>query len=313
MARVLITGAAGYIGGRLLPVLSAAGHSVRTLVREPAPWLDGEQVVCDLAADGSDPAVGQACDGVDCVIHLAGENEVLADRRPAAALGSTVVGTERVAEAAAAAGVTRLLYLSTVHVYGARMMPGATLTEDLRPEPRSAYATARLASEHVAATFAVGAYELIVLRLTNSVGAPRDPRVDRWSLVANDLCRQGALRGELKLRSSGMQWRDFVSLVDVCAALRDAVGGQLPAGTYNIASGSPMTVRALAELVQASFVEQTGRRPPLDAPEPEADPPGPYRVSTVRAAAAGLRLISPVAGAVAETVRFCLDRREELR
>ena len=79
------------------------------------------------------------------------------------------------------------------------------LTEDLRPEPRSSYAISRLASEHVAATLAGGAADVVVLRLTNSVGAPVDPAVDRWTLVTNDLCRQGALTGRLELRSSGVQ------------------------------------------------------------------------------------------------------------
>lgn len=313
MSSVLITGAGGYVGGRLAPVLAAGGHSVRALVREPAPWLAGEQVVCDLAAEGASETMAEACLGVDCVIHLAGDSEVVAGRRPAAALGATVVATERVAEAAAGSGVRRLLYLSTVHVYGARMAPGATLTEDLRAEPRSVYATSRLASEHVAATFAdAGALELIVLRLSNSVGAPADPRVDRWSLVVNDLCRQGALEGALRLRSSGAQWRDFVSLATVCGALRDAAGGAVAPGTYNLASGHPMTVRSLAELVQDGFATATGRRPPLFAPDPEPDPPGPYLVSTERAAAAGLRLEGPIESAVAETVRFCLDHRQEL-
>src|SRR5205085_1729863 len=126
---------------------------------------------------------------------------------------------ERLAEGCASSGVGRLVYLSTMHVYGARIVPGATLTEDMRPEPRSAYGISRLASEHVAASLAAGAYELVVLRLTNSVGAPYDPGVDRWTLVANDLCRQGAQAGQLELRSSGMQWRDFVPLRSVCAAL----------------------------------------------------------------------------------------------
>ena len=86
----------------------------------------------------------------------------------------------------------------------------------------------------------------------------------------------------------------------------------MPPGTYNLASGRPMTVRSLAERVQDGFAAATGRRPPLLAPDPEPHAAGPYRVSTERAAAAGLRLESPIEPAVAETVRFCLDHRQEL-
>jgi UDP-glucose 4-epimerase len=294
--------------------LLAGGRTVRTLVRDHVPWLPVEQLVCDLCT--AEPAVlASACAGADAVVHLAGENEVLASRDPSAALSSTVVASERLAEACRAAGVRRVVYLSTVHVYGSQMRPGATLTEDLRAEPRSAYAISRLASEHVAAGLAAGAYELVILRLTNSVGAPVDPSVDRWSLVTNDLARQGALEGRLQLRSSGMQWRDFVALDDVCAAIAAACradGGGLDAGTYNLGSGTPTTVLDLAHLVQEEFEQRTGRRPELSAPAPTGEPDAPYAVSVQRLATAGLRPATPLRDAVGETVGFCLDHRNQL-
>jgi UDP-glucose 4-epimerase len=268
------------------------------------------QVVCDLAAPDAPARLSEAMDGVGAVVHLAGENEVLAAREPAAALASTVVATERVAEACVTGAVGRLVYLSTMHVYGARVVPGAELTEDLRPEPRSAYAISRLASEHVAAALCP---ELAVLRLTNSVGAPDDPRVDRWSLLVNDLCRQGATEGALRLRTSGTQWRDFVPLPAVCRAIVAACDpAAIPPGTYNIGSGHVRRVREVAELIAVEFEHQTGRRPPLDAPDPEPDPPGPYRVRVDRARSHGLELGDPLDEALAETVRFCLEHREEL-
>ncbi len=312
---VLITGAGGYIGGRLTEVFLERGWNVRALVREPAPWLSVEQHVCDLAGDDAARLLPDALRGADAVVHLAGETEVAAERSPAAALAATVVATERLAEACASGGIGRLLYMSTMHVYGDRIRQGVTLTEDMRPEPRAAYGISRLASEHVAASLADGAYELVVLRLTNAVGAPYDPGVDRWTIVANDLCRQGALGNALQLRSSGIQWRDFVALSDVCRALATATepAGQLPSGTYNLASGHPLTVRDLAAMIQASFERHTGTRPELRAPEPYGERPGPYHVSVSRAAERGLRLSEPLQDAVDETVRFCLEHRDRLR
>ena len=312
---VLITGAGGYIGGRLTEAFLERGWNARALVREAAPWLSVEQHVCDLADDAAGPRLSEAVRGADAVVHLAGENEVIASKSPATALAATVVATERLAEACVGAGVGRLLYLSTVHVYGDRIRPTVTLTEDARPEPRSAYGISRLASEHVAASLADGAYELVVLRLTNTVGAPYDPRVDRWTIVANDLCRQGALGNTLELRSSGVQWRDFVALGEVCRALTMAgePGGQLPPGTYNLASGHPLTVRDLAAMIQASFERETGTRPELRAPEPVGERPAPYHVSVRRAAERGLKMSEPLQDSVDETVRFCLEHRDRLR
>jgi UDP-glucose 4-epimerase len=309
-----VTGAGGYIGGRLVEPLRAAGWDVHGVVREPTPRLDIGQTVCDLAHTDRDALIG-ACDGAETIVHLAGENEVAAAREPASALASTLVATENISEACAAAGVKRLVYMSTVHVYGERMQPGATLTEEMRVEPRSAYAISRLASEHVAASLARGNYELVILRLTNSVGAPDHPSVDRWSLVANDLCRQGAVNGTLELRTSGMQWRDFVALGDVCHSITAACRAQDPIlrpGTYNLGSGRPTTVRGLAEMIQDAFASQTGTRPELRAPAPESDPPQPYRVSIERGAESGMRLDGALEDAVAETVGFCLEHRKEL-
>jgi UDP-glucose 4-epimerase len=314
LAKVLVTGAGGYIGGRLVTALAQAGFETHALVREPMPWLDGPQTVCDLCT--VDPQeLAAVCERATTIVHLAGENELLAASDPAAALGSTVVASERLAEACIAAGVRRLVYLSTVHVYGARIAAGATLSEDMRPEPRSAYAISRLASEHVAATLAAGAYDVVILRLTNSVGAPADPSVDRWSLVANDLARQGALTGRLELRSAGVQWRDFLALTDVCTtivAACEAAGGRLPPGTYNLGSGRPMTVLELAGLVQDAFADRTGARPALHAPPPPPDPPGPYHVSVAGLTAHGISARRPLRDAVQETVDFCLENRKEL-
>jgi UDP-glucose 4-epimerase len=187
------------------------------------------------------------------------------------------------------------------------------LTEDQPAEPRSVYAIARLASEHLLEAVTDRGIEVVVFRLTNSVGAPAHPDVDRWSLVTNDLCRQAVTRGELHLRSAGTQWRDFVALADACRILTGCLApGSLPSGTYNLASGTSHTIRQLVGLVQDAVVAEGGRRPPLYAPDPPANLPQPYHVSAARLEAAGWHAEVPLADAVAETVRFCLDHRDQL-
>src|SRR5204862_996025 len=133
----------------------------------------------------------RAVQGVDAVVHLAGRNEVAAAADPDDAITEAATSAQRVAEAVAAAGCARVVFVSTVHVYGVRLAPGATVDEDVAPEPRHPYAIARLTAEHVLArAAATGDFALTTFRLTNAVGAPADPSVERWTLVANDLCRQ---------------------------------------------------------------------------------------------------------------------------
>ena len=117
----LVTGATGYIGGRLVPELLAAGHRVRVMTRSPErvrdhPWSGHVEVV---RADAGDEAqVAAACDGIDVVyylIHALGSGPAFeeTDRRTAQVM----------AGAARAAGVGRLVYLGALEPEGEELSP----------------------------------------------------------------------------------------------------------------------------------------------------------------------------------------------
>ncbi|BBG01857.1 MULTISPECIES: DUF2867 domain-containing protein [Pseudonocardia] len=105
---VLVVGATGYIGSRLVPRLLDEVHAVRVLVRTPAkvhvhPWADAVEVLPGDARDAA--ALREACTGVDAVVHLvhAMDGPGYADRDRDAA--------RALADGAAAAGVARIVYL----------------------------------------------------------------------------------------------------------------------------------------------------------------------------------------------------------
>jgi UDP-glucose 4-epimerase len=311
---VLITGAAGYVGSRLAERLLTGGTEVTAVVRKLVPFLDGcTQVVADLTASTE---LERIFSGHVAVVHLAGANEAVSRSDPEHAIGEAVSATWRVAGAAVAAGIPRVVYLSTAHVYGAAAHPGAVLTEQTVPEPRSAYSIARLACEHIAVEQCAqpdSATSVVCFRVTNAVGAPHDPAVDRWSLVANDLCRQAAIDGSMTLLSSGLQWRDFLHLEDVCLAVVFALGPMgLPRGTYNLASGVPLQVRELAVIVQAAYRALTGYEPALNIPPGGPVASEPHRYSTDALSEAGFVASKSVRSAVDETAQFCLEHRAEL-
>lgn len=304
---VAVTGAGGYLGGR---VASALGERARAIVRAPVSWLpERTQVTCDLLGPAAD--LRRALDGVTAVVHLAGHNEVVAGRDPDTAKGETVEMAENVRQAAEASGVGRVVYVSTVHVYGERLVPGSVIDESVEPAPTSAYAQARWACEQVFADAAV--IDAVLLRLTNAVGAPADPSVDRWTLVAGDLCRQGVLDRRMVLHSAGLQWRDFIALEDACRIALGALDAAVAPGTYNLAAGRSLTIRALAELVQDRVERACGWRPEIAAPAATAAAPAPYTVDPGKLAAAGLRATVPLEDAVEEIVDHCTKHEATLR
>jgi UDP-glucose 4-epimerase len=299
---LVVTGAGGYLGSRLIADLAGSPVALRALVRSPLRWLATED---QRAIELLEPAgIVDALVGADAVVHLAGHNEVVAAADPDRALAETVLAGRHVAEAAREAGVRRVVYVSTIHVYGDRLAPEATIDEEVPPAPHGAYAVARLAVEHLVAD----APDPVVLRLSNAVGAPAHPEVDRWTLVAADLCRSAATTGALELRSTGQQWRDFIGLADVVRAIGASTDPTVvPSGTYNLVSGRSTTVRSLAELVQDRFEARTGRRPALHAPVVTEPGPAAYHLVPDRLAAHGLVAGQPLAESIDEIIELCLS------
>lgn len=281
-------------------------------MRRTRPYLRAvDQVEVDLC--GPIGPITEALRGVGTVVHLAGENEVVAAADPDRALTATIMATRHFAAAAAAAGVERVVYASTVHVYGSRLQPGADVDEETAPNPTSEYAIARLASEHLLSALTASGIDVLPMRLTNVVGAPSDVAVDRWTLVTNDLCRQAVTTGVLRLKSSGHQYRDFVAASDVEDLLVATTTGTVPAGTYNVGSGRSTTIRELAEMVQDRMEARTGTRPDLQAPPlPDGPTPPPYHVIVDRVRSAGSELATPLSSAVDETVAFCVAQKDAL-
>lgn len=109
---VLVTGGTGFLGSAVVPLLAAEGHRLRLVQRSPAPEAEalGAEV---LRASLSEPgAVAPALDGVDAVIHLAGQVS-FDPADPAALYELHVQATRRLLEAAAAKGVSRAVLAST--------------------------------------------------------------------------------------------------------------------------------------------------------------------------------------------------------
>ncbi|HKW77622.1 MAG TPA: NAD-dependent epimerase/dehydratase family protein [Candidatus Limnocylindria bacterium] len=118
--KVFVTGATGFVTGNVARRLLARGDAVRALVREPDRARGGltgaELVQGDL---GNEEALRVGMHGADAAIHGAAMYEIgLGDRERSAMLEANVRGTAHVLSAAKAAGVGRVVYISTIAVFG---------------------------------------------------------------------------------------------------------------------------------------------------------------------------------------------------
>jgi UDP-glucose 4-epimerase len=287
--RVLVTGAFGYIGGRVAQHLSTeTGTEVLLGTRRQtdlAAWLPHSDVVrtpWDSAA-----GLDTACSGIDVIVHTAGMNAQDCVVDPVAALEFNGGATARLVEAANRQGVGRLIYISTAHVYCSPLT--GTITEQMCPTSPHPYATSHRAGEDaVLWSPKRGGTEGCVLRLSNAYGPPAHAGADCWTLLVNDLCRQAVTEGCLALRSSGLQRRDFVPLSEVCRAVRYLVDQPLGDGAHgllNVGCEWAPTVWEMTSLIQDRCEAVLGYRPEASRVQPAPDEPTgelTYRLDALR-------------------------------
>lgn len=217
---VLLTGGFGNLGGRLSAYLHRQQKfnlRLGSRANRNAPsWSPDAQTtrldVLDIAS------LDTSLSGVDIVVHLAAMNDIECANNPDLAHIVNVEGTRNLLESAVAAGVSRIIYLSTAHVYAAPLV--GKISELTIPHPRHPYSITSLEAEQLIKRVhdenqMIG----IRIRCANGFGAPMDPTVNIWQILIDDLCRQATEFGMLTLKSHGNQERNFVPLYDVCAAI----------------------------------------------------------------------------------------------
>jgi UDP-glucose 4-epimerase len=279
--RILITGGRGYLGGRIAAALASAGHQIligSRRTRSPPPWLSqGSTVVLNYMDQHS---LENALQSVDVVVHAAGMNAQECAASPADALTSNGVFTTRLVGAAHVARVKRFIYLSTAHVYSSPLAGSITeFTSTKNPHP---YATSHISGEHaVLYADALGAFEGVVLRLSNAYGAPMDVEANCWDLVVNDLCKQIVTKNSLVLKTTGTQERDFISISQICSVIAALVSPSKEGrtrGIFNLGSGSSRTILDMALLIRrrANLLNYSNKNSKLQTISTKAESGSPF-------------------------------------
>lgn len=264
--RVLVTGAAGFLGNALALRLAQYGCSVRAIVREahlraPAAQALANAGVALVPGDVRDKAlVEQSVHNCTHVYHLAAQKS---------APGTTtkqyfevnVQATRHLAECALAAGVQRFVFASTLGVHG--FVTQGVIDESSPVRPNSEYRRSKWQGEEVLrALHRDRALPVVLARISSVVGPGA-----RWWLPL----MRGIAQERIRLIGNGRNHIDLVACEDIVEGLLQCANVPgIEGRCFVLGSASPTTFRAFAEAIASA----AGAAPPGNGP-----PSAPYRAA----------------------------------
>ena len=262
--RALVTGVSGFVGHHLVDHLRACGDEVSGFDR-----ADGSLDVLDPAS------VRSVLDRVrpDVVYHLAGWSDVGASwAAPMEVFRVNAEGTLNVLDECRAAGVERVLSVSSADVYGVVSADELPIREEAPVRPVSPYAASKVAADYLGLQAWLG-HGLPVLRVRafNHVGPGQTTRFVAPA-IADRIARNERDGGGTVPVGDLSPQRDFTDVRDVVRAYRLLVERGEPGEAYNVCSGQAVAIADLAERLLAratrpmTLAEDPALRRPVDVP-----------------------------------------------
>jgi UDP-glucuronate 4-epimerase len=247
-----VTGVAGFVGSHLADALLARGDEVVGVdcftpyydaVAKRANVPDGVRLV---EVDLRDADLAPILDGAHVVFHQAAQPGVRLSWSTGFAeyASHNVLATQRLLEAAVAAGGPRVVYASSSSVYG--QAPSYPTSEDDLPHPHSPYGVTKLAAEHLCGLYAANwGLPTVSLRYFTVYGPRQRP-----DMAMHRLCEAARTGTAFPLFGDGSARRDFTFVADVVAANVAAAAAEVEPGTVvNIAGGGDTSMTELIDLV----------------------------------------------------------------
>jgi UDP-glucose 4-epimerase len=283
MAKVCVTGAAGFIGGHVAEQLLRLGHEVFGIddfssgKRDTAALLARHPAFRLIEGTIADPqAVARAVSGAKWVFHLAAIPSVpVSMKEPERTTAVNVGGTVNVLQAALRARSERVVLACSCAAYGDG--PEEPKHEALPSRPASPYAAQKVACELYAQTY-TRAYGLpcVALRFFNVYGRRQDPNSEYAAAIPRFVTR--LLSGQRPIvYGDGLQTRDFVHVSDVVRAnLLAAAAKDAPGEIVNVAGGRSASLLELIALIQKAIGPAAAHL----SPEHQAPRAGDLRASS---------------------------------
>lgn len=272
MKKVLITGANGYIGSRMVKVLAESGYDVLghcypTCPKDPV-WKEylSEIITGDIRSEQTIEKITDRA--VDAAIHLVSLDHRQSNGHPQYVSSVNVQPTWNLLDGYfKKTSLSTFVYFSTVQVYGGALK--GEVSEETETKPVNAYGLTHKLSEDIGRYFnSNSGINCINVRLSNSYGSPMFKDANCWWLVINDLCQQAVFDKKIVLQSDGSAFRDFIHGDDVCYAVERLIScnNKKNFNTFNISSGSTLSIINLANIITELTKENFGYSCPIILP-----------------------------------------------
>jgi len=253
MARVLITGGAGFIGSHVARVLLEHGFQVRSYDLQPSNVEHVESVQGNILDRNK---LDSAVQGCDSIVHLAAQISVPHSiKEPEETMNLNVNGTQHIFDSAKKFGVSRILLASSAAVYGdAAEIP---LEEDKIGTFLSPYASSKYENEQQVLEARKSGVEAVALRFFNVYG-PNQSIHGPYAAAIPFFIQQIKNGERPSVYGDGQQTRDFVHVQDVALCLLKLLQtnwNKVNSHVYNVATQTQISVLDLIGIMNSVCLE----------------------------------------------------------
>ena len=254
---VVVTGVAGFIGSRVAARMAAEGFTVIGVDDLSSGKQSNVPSSIDFLQDNlaDTQTISKLPKAAEFVLHLAGQSSgEMSFDDPVADLEKNTISTLNLIRYGIGANISRLVYASSMSVYG--NVPDAPIGENEHVAPLSCYGVGKLAAENYLNVFCKQ-LSSVSLRMFNVYGPGQDMTNLRQGMVSIYLA-QALTNKHIVVKGSLERFRDFIYIDDVVEAwFRAATFAGVVGNTINIGTGVRTTVAQVLEAVKANVVGTT--------------------------------------------------------
>lgn len=262
---ILITGGSGYLGFCIYKYFKEKKkHKITICSSSNIKKIRGLDFV-EINWNKKE-SIRSICKNQDIIIHCASPNARECENNPNNSYKFNSITLDLFIKIAISSQVKKFIFFSTAHVYRSPLM--GVIDENSLLKPTHPYGISKKIGEETLLKYKkVKNFEFNVIRLSNAFGVPYSNNKKPWDLVVNDFCRQAVVSNFIRINSDGKNFRNFVSVKEVCRLLDFMINlfvkrKKLPL-IFNFGGSWTLSVKSLAELIANRHEKRYGIKPDI--------------------------------------------------